>query len=205
MTGPLIVLWRHGRTALNAAGRLQGQSDIDLDDVGRAQAQAAAAALAALVPTKIVSSDLRRARDTASALAEITGVRVEDDPRLRERNFGLWEGLDREEIERGWPTAFAAWRRGREPEGIGADSRRDVAARMHEAILEHAAGLSGDDVVVVVSHGAAITLALSALLSLDPQSWFGFAGLDNCHWAVLAPNPGRSPGWRLTAHNVGAE
>ena len=66
-----LVLWRHGRTRWNAAGRAQGQTDIGLDDLGRAQSAAAAPVLASLEPTAIVSSDLSRAADTADALAKV--------------------------------------------------------------------------------------------------------------------------------------
>ena len=64
-----LVLWRHGRTAWNAEGRAQGQRDVPLDEVGVGQAREAAARLASLRPTAIVSSDLCRAADTAAELA----------------------------------------------------------------------------------------------------------------------------------------
>ncbi|RYY43820.1 MAG: histidine phosphatase family protein, partial [Actinomycetales bacterium] len=69
-----VVLWRHGRTEWNVAGRVQGQTDTSLDDVGREQARAAAARLASLRPVRILSSDLERARDTAEELSRVTGV-----------------------------------------------------------------------------------------------------------------------------------
>ncbi|TNC18532.1 histidine phosphatase family protein [Georgenia sp. 311] len=204
MTGPTIVLWRHGQTAYNAEARLQGQSDIELNETGVAQARAAAASLAELGPTRIISSDLSRAMRTAQELGERCGVPVEPEPRLRERSFGVWEGLTHAEIEGGWPDAFRAWRQGREPEGIGADTRREVGERVAAALLEAAAGLGEDGVLVAVAHGAAITLGLSELLGLDPGEWFGLGGLDNCAWAIVQPDPGRRPGWRLTAHNLSA-
>ncbi|QDB79751.1 histidine phosphatase family protein [Georgenia wutianyii] len=204
MTGPTIVLWRHGQTAYNAEARLQGQSDIELNETGVAQARAAAASLAELGPTRIISSDLSRAMRTAQELGERCGVPVEPEPRLRERSFGVWEGLTHAEIEGGWPDAFRAWRQGREPEGIGADTRREVGERVAAALLEAAAGLGEDGVLVAVAHGAAITLGLSELLGLDPGEWFGLGGLDNCAWAIVQPDPGRRPGWRLTAHNLTA-
>ena len=204
MSGPTIVLWRHGQTAYNAEARLQGQSDIELNETGVAQARAAAASLAELGPTRIISSDLSRALLTAQELGERCGVPVEPEPRLRERSFGVWEGLTHEEIEGGWPDAFQAWRQGREPEGIGADTRREVGERVAAALLEAAADLGEDGVLVAVAHGAAITLGLSELLGLDPGEWFGLGGLDNCAWAIVRPDPGRRPGWRLTAHNLTA-
>ena len=88
-----LVLWRHGRTAWNELGRVQGQTDIPLDDLGREQAREAAARLASLNPCWIVSSDLSRATETADALAAITGLEVQLDPRLREMTFGIREGL----------------------------------------------------------------------------------------------------------------
>jgi broad specificity phosphatase PhoE len=204
MSARLIVLWRHGQTDYNAAKRLQGQVDIELNAEGLAQAGRAAAELARLGPTRIVSSDLRRAASTAQALGERVGVAVESDVRLRERSFGLWEGLTSEEMRTGWPAAFQAWRQGQEPADVGAEARDEVAARVGTAVREAADGTPDDGVLVVVAHGAALTLGLTDLLELPPTEWFGLAGLDNCRWALLAPNPGRRPAWRLTGHNLGA-
>ena len=204
MTARTIVLWRHGQTDFNASGRLQGQSDIALNATGTAQAEAAAARIAELGPTRIISSDLQRALATAVPLGELTGLPVEPEPRLRERSFGYWEGLTQAEIREGWPTAFRAWRQGEEPEGIEADTRVDVGRRVAAALLETAGEVEDDGVLVAVAHGAAITLGLTHLLDLDSGAWFGLGGLDNCAWALVAPNPGRRPGWRLTAHNLSA-
>jgi len=88
-----VVLWRHGRTEWNVAGRVQGQSDVPLDDIGREQARDAASRLATLRPHRIVSSDLVRASETAEILAELTSQEVELDIRLREMDFGAREGL----------------------------------------------------------------------------------------------------------------
>jgi len=200
-----VLLWRHGRPAHNATLRLQGQIDIPLDDVGERQARTAAAALVATTkPAAIVVSDLGRAATTAGFLAELTGLEPIIDPRVRERSFGVWEGLTGEQISAGWATEYAAWRSGGEPENVGAESRADVAARMLEAITEHAEGLDKDDTLVVVSHGAAITLAITALLGLDIAGWRGIAGLTNAHWAELRRNPaGMEPGWRLFGHDLG--
>src|SRR5690606_28163351 len=95
-------------------------------------------------------------------------------------------------------------RQGEEPQGIGADSRHEVGRRVAAAVLETVSEVDDDGVLVVVAHGAAITLGLTHLLDLDSERWFGLAGLDNCAWALVGPNPGRRPGWRLTAHNLRA-
>ena len=93
-----LVIVRHGRTGHNAAHVIQGQLDVELDEVGQAQAAVVAPRLAELAPAAIVSSDLRRAADTAAAVAAVTGVQVRLDKRLRERDFGQWQGLHGTEI-----------------------------------------------------------------------------------------------------------
>ena len=72
------------------------------------------------------------------------------------------------------------------------------------AALERIAAAVGEATVVVVAHGAAITLGATRLLGLDPSAWFGLRGLDNCHYAMLG-STGRSPGWRLERWNSGEE
>ena len=204
MTVGRLLLWRHGRTAANAGFRLQGQIDIPLDEVGRWQARTAAAALLARYePTAIVSSDLSRARATAEHLARAVGLSVVLEPRLRERSFGVWEGMTGDEITARWPGEFEAWRGGGDPVGVDAEPRAAVAARMGEAITEHADALGSDDTLVVVSHGAAIALAVGELLG-QPASWRGVVGLHNAHWAELVPaRGGVAPAWRLIGLNLG--
>lgn len=204
MTVGRLLLWRHGRTAANAGLRLQGQIDIPLDEVGRWQARTATAALLARYePTAIVSSDLSRARATAEHLARATGLPVTLEPRLRERSFGVWEGMTGDEITARWPDEFEAWRGGGDPEGVDAEPRAAVATRMGVAITEHAEALGPEDTLVVVSHGAAIALAVGELLG-QPASWRGVVGLHNAHWAELVPaRGGAAPAWRLIGLNLG--
>ena len=61
---------------------------------------------------------------------------------------------------------------------------------------------NAEEVLVVVSHGSALTQGLVKLLGLDPLAWQGLRGLDNCHWSTLIPYS-REPGWRLVSHNIG--
>ena len=103
MSASTVLLWRHGQTDYNASGKLQGQVDIALNEIGRAQAVAAAEVLMRVEPARIVSSDLSRAHATAQTLAERVGVPVHLDERLRERGFGQWEGLTHPEIAEQWP------------------------------------------------------------------------------------------------------
>ncbi|UUO03496.1 histidine phosphatase family protein, partial [Mycolicibacterium novocastrense] len=87
-----LVMLRHGQTEYNAGSRMQGQLDTDLSDLGRHQAVAAAEVLAKRRPLAIVSSDLRRALDTAVVLGEHAGMPVIADIRLRETHLGEWQG-----------------------------------------------------------------------------------------------------------------
>lgn len=205
MTARTVVLWRHGRTSYNEQRRLQGQVDIPLDEVGRWQAAQAAHDIAERhSPTRIISSDLERAAGTAQALAELVGVEVVLDRRLRERAFGDWEGLTAQEIEARWPEEFAVWQSGQDPQRDGAETREEVAERMAAAVSEHAASTEPDGALVLVSHGAAITLGLTSLLGLDPVDWRGLVGLHNAHAAVLRASAGGAvPAWRLESHNLG--
>ena len=66
-----------------------------------------------------------------------------------------------------------------------------------------AAGLEDDDVLVVVGNGSALAAGVTRLVGLGPDGWYGIAGMDNCHWAVLRGNRGRHPEWVLTSYNVG--
>ncbi len=204
MTAGRLILVRHGRTAYNSQARLQGQIDIPLDDVGRWQARTAAALLLARhEPTAIVASDLTRAHETARFLARASGLSLDVDARLRERGFGVWEGLTGEELRRDWPQEFAVWRAGGQPEGVGAETRAEVAERTLEGITEHVAALGPDDTLVVVSHGSAISSAVGALLGM-PDDWHGFAGMLNAHWTELVATRGETvPSWRIVGYNLG--
>jgi probable phosphoglycerate mutase len=205
VTAGTVVLWRHGRTAYNATTRMQGSIDIPLDDVGRWQVEQAAADLARrFAPSRVVASDLGRAIETAGYLAELVDVPVDTDPRLRERSFGEWEGLSIAEIAERWPAEYAVWKRGEDPARGGAETRATVAERVGAAVAELAATLDREETLVVVSHGAAISLGITSLLGLDPVSWRGLVGLHNAHWSVLRASSGRaSPPWRLESHNLG--
>ena len=188
------MLWRHGQTLWNVERRFQGQSDIPLDETGHAQAERAARLLAALRPALIVSSDLSRATGTAAPLARLTGLDVVLDKDLRERHGGSWEGLTDGQIRERYPAEHASWM---PPDG---ESHAAVADRVAGALLRVAAVMTGDDLAVVVSHGAALRLGMSRLLGL-PDELFGVLGpLSNGSWSLLSNRWGR---WRLLEHNAG--
>jgi broad specificity phosphatase PhoE len=188
------VLWRHGQTTYNAEHRFQGQLDVPLNAVGRAQAERAARHLAQLEPTAIWSSDLVRASATAQVLAGLTGLTVQQDKDLRERHGGAWEGLTTSEIRERYPAEHANWD---PPDG---EPVATVAERTCAALLRIADAAEPSSLTVVVGHGASLTWGMSRLLGLDERVT---GGLGNCCWCLLSR---RNDGgrWRLLEYNVGA-
>jgi glucosyl-3-phosphoglycerate phosphatase len=192
-----LVLWRHGRTEWNATGRFQGQLDPPLDAQGRSQANRVAPELAAELPvgqTAVVSSDLRRAAETAASLTAVLGVPLRVDPRLREHGMGSWEGLTRDEVADRYPEQYADWVAGRPVRGRGGEDAADVANRALAALAE----LPPQPVAVVVTHGGTAGRLMERLLGLGPEHRRVFGPLANCAWTELAHQGGR---WRVMRHN----
>jgi probable phosphoglycerate mutase len=196
VTARRVLLWRHGRTAWNVEHRFQGQADPPLDEVGRAQSATAAPLLAAFSPVAIVSSDLRRASQTAQPLAELLDLPVALDARLRERSLGHWEGLTREEVRRRHPQEFAHWLAGREDCQLDSEPRSALGDRAVAAL-----SATVGETVVLVTHSATAIALTGRLLGLSVPAWRTVGPLANCHWSELRLD---EHGWRLRAHNVGA-
>jgi glucosyl-3-phosphoglycerate phosphatase len=211
-----LVMLRHGQTEYNAGSRMQGQLDTDLSDLGREQAAAAAEVLAKRQPLTIVSSDLRRALDTAVALGERSGLPVLVDTRLRETHLGDWQGLTHIEVDAAAPGARLAWREDARWAPHGGESRVDVAARsmplVAELITEQGEwGVDEPDrPVVLVAHGGLIAALTAALLGIPVDNWPILGGMGNASWVQLsghgetdaAPQDVR---WRLDVWNASAQ
>ncbi|PIE26226.1 MAG: phosphoglycerate mutase [Micrococcales bacterium] len=195
-----VLLVRHGQTEYNSAHRWQGHVDIPLNETGRMQAKAAGAALVAAgeQPTRVVSSDLMRAVDTARVIAECFGLGVQPDPQLREVNAGNWEGKTKQEILRLWPQEYHDWYAGKDV-AVGRGERISAAAqRGAQAVLRHVE--QGSGTLLVVAHGGMLRGALQLILGLEfGQLPVGVVG--NGHWGVLFM--GRNGAWRLESWNVG--
>lgn len=197
-----LVLWRHGETDYNASGRMQGQLDSDLTDIGRQQARFAVSALARFDPAVLVTSDLRRARDTAAEFSRVSGVPVRVDKRLRETNLGQWQGKTAAEIDAGWPGDRARWQADPTWAPPGGEPRIDVAARAEELVAELDGEFSGRT-VLLCAHGGLIAALVGHLLGLPLPNWPQLGGIDNCHWTVLRRRPDGDQRWRLISYNAG--
>lgn len=195
-----VLLWRHGNTDWNAQQRTQGQLDVGLNDVGRAQAAAAAAVLATRGPQLLLTSDLGRAAQTAAALTEVTGLVAERDVRLRERHFGAWQGLTSAEVRERFPDSYARWRAADPDPGDGIEALPDLGKRVSETIRQAAERAPGGT-VVLAAHGGAIKYGVAALLGWPEEMLPTVAPVQNCHWVDLILQP--TYGWRLSAYNVG--
>ncbi len=196
-----MLVWRHGQTAWNLQRRFQGQLDIPLDDRGRAQAAQAAALLAGFSPSAIVSSDLVRARETAQALADLTGLPVATDPRLREIDVGSWQGLTFEEVSQRFPVEAANWRDGGDGRRGGGESLVDVGVRAVAAVDDALLSVGDGGTLVVVTHGAAGRAIVASMIGLPTSSWRALGSLANCCWSLIRDAPS---GWRLYDHNAGS-
>ncbi len=210
-----LVMLRHGQTEFNVGSRMQGQLDTELSELGRAQAVAAAEVLGKRQPLLIISSDLRRAYDTAVALAEHTGLPVRTDPRLRETHLGDWQGMTHAEIDAAAPGARLAWREDASWAPHGGESRVDVATRSMPLVAELVSGEADwgapdEHPVVLVAHGGLIAALTAALLKLPVANWPTLGGMGNASWTQLSGHGADDGGldrirWRLDVWNASAQ
>ncbi|HYB81927.1 MAG TPA: glucosyl-3-phosphoglycerate phosphatase [Mycobacterium sp.] len=216
-----LVMLRHGQTDFNLGSRMQGQLDTELSELGRVQAVAAAEVLGKLQPLLIVSSDLRRAYDTAIKLGERTGLQVRADDRLRETHLGDWQGMTHAQIDAEAPGARLAWRQNATWAPHGGESRLDVAARSLPLVAELISGdhewgdpNQPDRPVVLVAHGGLIAALSAALLELPIANWPILGGMGNASWVQLSGHSDDDGGgreglarisWRLDVWNASAQ
>ena len=179
-----VYLARHGRTALNADGRLRGLSDPPLDEVGVAEAKRVAQVLAAKSPAVVICSPLQRAVTTAETIASAAGVAVSVDIRLNDRDYGPWTGQRRDEVEGRYGSIDAA---------PGVEPIAAVADRAHTGFLELVAE-RGPGPIVMVSHDA---FNGALLATLDP-TLTGIGQRTGC-WNQLSFVDGA---WRVDAYDL---
>ncbi len=165
----LVFLTRHGETDWNLEGRWQGHTDIPLNERGRAQALGVAEALRDAGLAGVVSSDLSRARETAQIVSGSLGITIAYlDPDLRERTFGVFEGLTRVECERLHAEAWRAWVEEQRP-APGVERPEAVATRVLAAIDRAANRVARDGApVLLVTHGGALRAAVRAATGAMP-------------------------------------
>ncbi len=173
-----LIFVRHGQTTWNLASRYQGHADSDLSELGLIQAERVGNRLKDTRIDAVYSSDLKRASDTAEAIAEHHGLSVRTDPRLREVCFGEWEGLTVSEIKELYPEAFANYRKDsvtyRSP---GGERLEALQARVVEVVNEIVRA-HPDETVVIATSGGPIRAFLCYALNV-PLATFRKVSLDN--------------------------
>ena len=187
-----LLLIRHGQSVGNAAMRIQGWDDLPLTGLGHDQAGALAGRIAAEYQVAaLYSSPLLRARQTAEAVAEHSGLTVHYDDRLKENDCGAITGMCFEEVEARYPEIAEAWQHSPwhipipGEEGLGCFRER-VLASMDDIV----AAMKEQDTAAVVAHGGTLSVYLAGLLGLDHhrrQPWL----FDNASLSVVVLDPVR--------------
>ncbi|MFQ5693456.1 MAG: histidine phosphatase family protein [Nitrospinota bacterium] len=193
-----IYLVRHGETPWNAEQRILGATDIELSESGVRQSKALAEHLSDRPLRAVYSSDLKRAVQTADALARPHGLAVQTRPGLREMNQGVLEGLTFEDLRERHPEFLEAWKK--EPSRItipGGECLADLQKRAWETLRE-LADAHPRQTIAVVSHNLAIVAFLCRLLDL-PLGRFrqlrqGYTGINLIEYGRL--------GWAVHSMNV---
>jgi broad specificity phosphatase PhoE len=186
------LLVRHGETEWNSEGRMQGHSPTGLSETGVRQGQLLAERLKGTELDAIHCSDMPRARNTAEMIAAGRGLEVHTTSDLRERSYGQWEGMTRQEIREGYPEEYGQWRQGTEqfapPDG---ESLIDVLARQARLTEELRGTYPGDQTIALIGHGGGfLTLAVSMLgVPMSLRSRFS---LNNASISILQVSEDRA-------------
>ena len=208
MTAHRLVVVRHGVTDWNREGRFQGHLDPPLSDAGRHEARLVGERIAAdprLRPTRVISSSLGRALETASAIAGAAGLPVEPERRLIEIGQGEWEGRTHAELEVSDADRYRAWR---DASGMsqppGGESIASATDRVRALLDELRATVPGT--TCLVSHGGTLRILASIVLDLgDDRSWA--LDVDNASVGAVTAVEGawRLDRWNDTRHLLGVE
>jgi probable phosphoglycerate mutase len=157
----MAMLWliRHGETSWNAEGRVQGQTDVPLSEVGHAQARAVAALFAGRQIDALYSSDLQRVTQTAQPVAQALGLAIRVEPMLRERHYGMFETMTYAEVKVRHPEEYARFR-AHDPEFDfrGGEGLRVFFERSVKCLTDIAAR-HADEEVLIFTHGGVLDMA----------------------------------------------
>ena len=193
-----FIVVRHGETEWNKLGRFQGHTDISLNERGLSQAKETAAAAADWGHSAIYSSPLIRTVQVAGEIAKNNSMPISQVPGLKELSLGELEGVTGEEMRKGWPEVFAAWRSG--PEKVlmpNGESLGQLRERAWKAILDIEQKHFADESVVVISHNFAIRSIIGELLGI-PLEFFHRMSLNLSSVCTFDSD---DRGRRLTGYN----
>ncbi len=196
-----LIAVRHGETAWNRESRIQGHTDIPLNDTGLWQADRVGVAVAQESIHAIYSSDLQRARLTAQSIGRAAGVPVQLEEGLRERHFGELEGLTHDEIHTRWPEQARRWKQ-RDPAygPVGGETLTEFYQRCVGQLTRLAQRHLGQT-IVVVAHGGVLDCFYRAANGIEltaPRSWtIGNATINRL---LYSPDGLTMVGWADDGH-----
>ena len=192
-----IVIVRHGETDWNAEGRVQGHTDVPLNDAGRRQAESAARALQRAEVAAVYASDLERAAETGRIIAQLHGLDVRLSAALRERNLGVWQGHTLDEVGAFDPENLRLMRAGEWFVPEGGETFEELRERVVAEVRRIAAAHEGQT-VVVATHGGPVKVATLAVLQA-PFSAHTSMRTENAGLTTFLVRDGR---FVLEAYNV---
>jgi len=164
-----VILIRHGETVWNQQRRMQGHSDSPLSETGMRQARLLGRHLKQIAFSALYCSDSGRAHHTARSVAEVTGHDIILEPRLRERHFGVFEGLTGAEMEANYPADYARFKSRDQAHVIpGGESASQFRARVCSC-FDEIAGRHNGELVVVITHGLVLDVLYRAALGIPPE------------------------------------
>jgi broad specificity phosphatase PhoE len=191
-----IILVRHGETEWNIKEIFRGRIDVELNDTGLRQAELLAEYLGGIKIEAVYSSPLKRALNTAQAIARHHKLNVETAPGLIDFDYGKWQGLSHKEVKRRYKGLYNEWREKphlvKMPGGESLDVVRERALKVVQAVVAKHNGT-----VVLVSHRVVNKVLICALLGLD-NSHFWNIRQDNCGITTFVHENGR---FILIKHN----
>ncbi len=184
----IIYITRHGETEWNAAGRIQGHTDVPLSQRGREQARMLAHRLSHTPISAAYSSDLSRAAETARIALGRRDIPVTFTPELREYHKGVFEGLTEAEYRDKYPHLY-------QPSLVndldfappGGETVRETSARL-ASIVQRVQDAHMDESVLIVGHGGSLRAGIVSLLDLPLEANWKFA-MRNCSLTVIYTYP----------------
>ena len=200
-----LLLTRHGHTNRSEPEQYLGQRiDAPLSKRGRADARKLARRLASVEFQRVLTSPLVRAKETADILARSHTITVEADPRLKELDYGAWEGHTREEIDAQFPGEYEKYDRDPAHHEVGGgESGTEVAARLWpvvDGLVEWAEKARGESTALVVGHSSTNRILLAMLLGVELNDYRRRFDQDWTNLTVLRW-PSRADGPRLLLSN----
>jgi probable phosphoglycerate mutase len=169
----MVYLVRHGQTALTPQRKFSGIGPLDpeLTPPGLKEAELLANEIEKIKPDVLISSPLRRTRQTADAISKLTGLKIEFDEMWKECDFGVWDGLSIEEVKAGYPEDYAMWVSTSSFAPPGGESYDSAMARAVQGLQEISAEYTHKK-VCVVTHNGMIKTALAAAIRAEPSVIF---------------------------------